>query len=102
MSLSRSFYEAVLGIEADDTVPSRLYFHCGPVILALIDWAVESSGAFRPIPTAAICAHGAPPCGAACAQNEGGGAGQRFRGKPRSTVLVAGSGQRVVITLARV
>lgn len=50
IEVSRSFYESVLGIDADDTVPSRLYFHCGPVILALIDSAVESSGAFRPIP----------------------------------------------------
>jgi predicted enzyme related to lactoylglutathione lyase len=34
---SRRFYEIVLGIDADDTVPSRLYFHCGPVVVALID-----------------------------------------------------------------
>ena len=29
---SRAFYEQVLGMAADDTVPSRLYFHCGDVI----------------------------------------------------------------------
>jgi len=42
------FYERVLGIEVDDTVPSRLYFHCGDVILALIDWSVEGRGAVAP------------------------------------------------------
>jgi predicted enzyme related to lactoylglutathione lyase len=42
------FYERVLGMEADDTVPSRLYFHCGGVILALIDWSSEGRGAFSP------------------------------------------------------
>ena len=44
----RLFYERVLGIEADDTVPSRLYFHCGGVILALIDWSTEDRGVFTP------------------------------------------------------
>jgi catechol 2,3-dioxygenase-like lactoylglutathione lyase family enzyme len=34
---SRAFYDQVLGMDADDTVPSRLYFHCGDVIVALID-----------------------------------------------------------------
>ena len=38
------FYESVLGLDADDTVPSRLYFHCGDVIVALIDWPVEGDG----------------------------------------------------------
>ena len=47
---SRRFYEAVLELDADDTVPSRLYFHCGDVILAVIDWKVEPLGAFRPTP----------------------------------------------------
>jgi predicted enzyme related to lactoylglutathione lyase len=47
---SRVFYETVLGIAVDDTVPSRLYFHCGEVIVALIDWAVEGRGSFRPTP----------------------------------------------------
>ena len=47
---SRVFYEQVLGLGADDTVPSRLYFHCGDVIVALIDWAVESLGPFHPTP----------------------------------------------------
>lgn len=42
---SRSFYEQVLDIEADDTVPSRLYFHCGGFIVAIIDWATENHGA---------------------------------------------------------
>ncbi|MEQ1873720.1 MAG: VOC family protein [Ilumatobacteraceae bacterium] len=47
---SCEFYETVLSIEADDTVPSRLYFHCGEVILALIDWNVEEQGPLRPTP----------------------------------------------------
>jgi catechol 2,3-dioxygenase-like lactoylglutathione lyase family enzyme len=47
---SRAFYERVLAIEADHTVPSRLYFHCGDVIVALIDWGVEGRGPFRPAP----------------------------------------------------
>ena len=47
---SRAFYEGVLALEADDTVPSRLYFHCGDVIMALIDWRTESRGSFRPTP----------------------------------------------------
>lgn len=47
---SRAFYERVLGMAADDTVPSRLYFHCGDVILALIDWSVEGHGDVRPLP----------------------------------------------------
>jgi len=42
---ARAFYEHVLGMPADDTVPSRLYFHCGDVIVALIDWTVEARGA---------------------------------------------------------
>jgi catechol 2,3-dioxygenase-like lactoylglutathione lyase family enzyme len=47
---SREFYEQLLGIDADDTVPSRLYFHCGDVILAIIDWKVEPLGPFHPTP----------------------------------------------------
>ena len=47
---SREFYEVVLGVEADDTVPSRLYFHCGDVIVAVIDWAVEPLGPFQSTP----------------------------------------------------
>jgi predicted enzyme related to lactoylglutathione lyase len=47
---ARGFYEHVLAIEADDTVPSRLYFHCGDVIVAVIDWSVEGRGSFRPAP----------------------------------------------------
>ena len=47
---SREFYEKVLSMEADDTVPSRLYFHCGDVILALIDWTVEAQGPLHPTP----------------------------------------------------
>jgi catechol 2,3-dioxygenase-like lactoylglutathione lyase family enzyme len=47
---SRRFYEDVLGLEADHTVPSRLYFHCGDVILAVIDWKVEPLGPFRSTP----------------------------------------------------
>ena len=44
------FYETVLEVDADETVPSRLYFHCGDVILAIIDWRVEPLGPFRPTP----------------------------------------------------
>jgi predicted enzyme related to lactoylglutathione lyase len=47
---SRAFYEHVLGIAVDDTVPSRLYFHCGDVILALIDWTVEGRTDLQPTP----------------------------------------------------
>ena len=47
---SREFYETVLSMAADDTVPSRLYFHCGDVILAVIDWEVEAQGPLRPTP----------------------------------------------------
>jgi predicted enzyme related to lactoylglutathione lyase len=50
IDVSRAFYESVLGMAADDTVPSRLYFHCGDVIVAVIDWKVEPSGPFRPTP----------------------------------------------------
>src|SRR5207244_67109 len=47
---SRAFYERVLGLDADDTVPSRLYFHCGEVIVALIDWTVEGRTDLKPTP----------------------------------------------------
>ena len=47
---SRLFYESVLALDADDTVPSRLYFHCGDVIMALIDWKVEGRGPFHATP----------------------------------------------------
>jgi catechol 2,3-dioxygenase-like lactoylglutathione lyase family enzyme len=47
---SRRFYEVVLALEADDTVPSRLYFHCGDLIVAIIDWKVEPLGPFQPTP----------------------------------------------------
>jgi len=47
---SRRFYETVLGLEADDTVPSRLYFHCGGVIVAVIDWRSEPLGPFQATP----------------------------------------------------
>jgi predicted enzyme related to lactoylglutathione lyase len=47
---ARAFYESVLAIEADDTVPSRLYFHCGEVIIAVIDWGVEGREPFQPTP----------------------------------------------------
>ena len=33
---SIEFYEAVLGLEADETVPTRVYFHCGGFIVALV------------------------------------------------------------------
>jgi predicted enzyme related to lactoylglutathione lyase len=44
LALSRAFYEHVLAIEADDTVPSRLYFHCGGLIVAVIDAGMEARG----------------------------------------------------------
>jgi uncharacterized glyoxalase superfamily protein PhnB len=48
---ARAFYERVLDMTADDTVPSRLYFHCGDVIVALIDWTIEARDAsFHPTP----------------------------------------------------
>jgi len=50
IDLSRAFYEGVLGLDADDTVPSRLYFHCGDVIVALIDWQVEGQGPLQATP----------------------------------------------------
>ena len=50
IAVSRAFYESLLGIDADDTVPSRLYFHCGEVIVAVIDWKVDASGPLRPTP----------------------------------------------------
>jgi predicted enzyme related to lactoylglutathione lyase len=50
IELSRRFYERLLNIAADDTVPSRLYFHCGEVIVAVIDWSVEGEGPLRPNP----------------------------------------------------
>ena len=50
IDLSRLFYESVLALDADDTVPSRLYFHCGDVIMALIDWKVEARRPFQSTP----------------------------------------------------
>ena len=50
IDVSRAFYEAVFAMAADDRVPSRLYFHCGDVIVAVIDWAVEGRGAFHATP----------------------------------------------------
>jgi predicted enzyme related to lactoylglutathione lyase len=50
-SEARAFYEHVLNMSADDTVPSRLYFHCGDVIAALINWTIEARDAtFHPTP----------------------------------------------------
>jgi len=45
---SRAFYERVLGIDADCTVPSRLYFHCGEFVVALVDLSTEAS--VHPLP----------------------------------------------------
>lgn len=50
---SIAFYESLLGVHADDTVPSRVYFHCGDVIVAIIDGKDESHGerpALHPLP----------------------------------------------------
>jgi predicted enzyme related to lactoylglutathione lyase len=46
---SRAFYEQVLGMDADDTVPTRLYFHCGGFIVALIDMSSRSADV-HPLP----------------------------------------------------
>ena len=46
---SRIFYEQVLDLEADDTVPSRLYLHCDGFIVVLIDWAIESHAEPSPV-----------------------------------------------------
>lgn len=46
---SRAFYEDVLGVPADDTVPSRLYFHGGDFIVAVIDPDVEVPGDTGPV-----------------------------------------------------
>jgi predicted enzyme related to lactoylglutathione lyase len=43
---SRDFYEQLLDMSADETVPTRLYFHCGEVIVALVDWTSEDRGPF--------------------------------------------------------
>jgi predicted enzyme related to lactoylglutathione lyase len=43
---ARSFYETLFALSADDTVPTRLYFHCDDVIVALIDQTVEGRGQF--------------------------------------------------------
>ncbi len=50
IDVSRAFYEQLLALDVDDTVPSRLYFHCGDVIIALIDWTLEGSPTFHPAP----------------------------------------------------
>ena len=47
---SNDFYERILGLAGDATVPSRLYFHCGDVILAVIDWSAQSQRPFMPLP----------------------------------------------------
>ena len=48
IAAARAFYERTLGMEADDTVPTRLYFHCGPTIFVVVDWTVEGRGGPRP------------------------------------------------------
>ncbi|HEY2812366.1 MAG TPA: VOC family protein [Acidimicrobiales bacterium] len=48
IAAARPFYETVLDMSADDTVPSRIYFHCDDVIVAIIDWTVEGRGEFSP------------------------------------------------------
>ena len=44
---ARAFYERLLAVAADDTVPTRIYFHCGEVIVAVVDW---SGRPFEPAP----------------------------------------------------
>ena len=48
ISAARAFYETVLGVPADDTVPTRIYFHCDDVIVAIIDWGVDHRGDLAP------------------------------------------------------
>ena len=48
LARSRVFYEQVLGIPADDTVPTRLYFHCDGFIVAVIDRSAD--GRSLPMP----------------------------------------------------
>lgn len=52
LATSTRFFEHVLGVQADTTVPSRPYLHCGGFIVALIDTALESptGTAVRPLP----------------------------------------------------
>jgi catechol 2,3-dioxygenase-like lactoylglutathione lyase family enzyme len=57
---SREFYETVLGVAVDATVPSRLYFHCGDVIVALIAWSIEGRGELHPVPDNLSFATGEP------------------------------------------
>jgi uncharacterized glyoxalase superfamily protein PhnB len=53
---SRAFYERVLGVDADETVPSRLYFHGGDFIVALIDRSAD--GRVHPLPDSLYFATG--------------------------------------------
>jgi catechol 2,3-dioxygenase-like lactoylglutathione lyase family enzyme len=48
LARSRAFYEEVLGMPADDTVPSRVYFHCDGFIVAVIDRSAD--GRSLPLP----------------------------------------------------
>lgn len=52
LAASTAFFEQILGIEADTTVPTRPYLHCGGFIVALIDTAVEShtGASVKPLP----------------------------------------------------
>ncbi len=53
LARSRAFYEQTLAVQADDTVPSRLYLHCDGFILVLVDRTVEGHGdpgPFHPLP----------------------------------------------------
>ena len=62
---ARAFYESVLGIPADDTVPSRIYFHCGDVILAVLDRRPEHGVPFHLTPDNLYFATGRPEEGTA-------------------------------------
>ena len=61
----------MLGIDADDTVPSRIYFHCGEVIVA-VDRRPEPDGPSSRHPTTCTsrpasstrCTHGRSAAGA--------------------------------------
>ncbi len=47
---SREFYEAVLVDGRRRHGSKSSLFHCGDVIMALIDWSVEAQGPLRPTP----------------------------------------------------
>ena len=60
---SRGFYEELIGTQADDTVPSRIYFHCGDVIVAVTQISTwKPPPAKAPAGTTANRTTSTPPC----------------------------------------